>query len=135
MSSNVRAHFSLLSLHTKLLLQIVISSNVEPSVSELSSRLDDYTLKIKLGEGGYGSAWLAETVLDGERALVVIKVVNRAKAASLLSYDAVSVERELMQRISTGDRFGEFLHIIEAFDDAYNAYFVMVSNWFFFESS
>lgn len=30
---------------------------------------------------------------------------------------------------------GEFLHMIEAFDDAYNVYFVMVSNWFFFELS
>ena len=78
MSSNVRTPSSLLSLHANPLSQIVISSNVEASMSELSSRLDDYTLKIKLGEGGYGSAWLAETVLDGERALVVIKVVNRA---------------------------------------------------------
>ena len=72
-------------------------------MSELISRLDDYMLKAKLGEGGYGSAWLAEMILDhdGERALVVIKFVNWASVACLLSYDSVSVERELMQALLT----------------------------------
>ena len=95
---------------------------------EDSSKLDDYTLKIKLSEEGHGCASLAEAVLGGKRALVVIKVVNRAKAAGFLSFDSIRVERELMHRISTEDEFGAFPHMIATFDDACNTYFVMVSN-------
>lgn len=128
MSSTVRTPSPLFILHADSLPQNAMSSDVEAAKPELCSRLDDYTLKFKLGEGGYGSAWLAETVLDGERALVVIKAINRAKAAGLhSSFDSICVERELMHRISTEDKFGDFPHMIETFDDAYNTYFVMVS--------
>ena len=103
------------------------SSCVEAVLPEYNSRLDAYTLKYKLGSGGFGSVYLAETVLECERAQVALKVVNLDHAAKNQDYISLDSEKKLMDRISTDDEPGHFPHIIEYFEDQHNAYFVIVS--------
>lgn len=127
MSSTVRAPSSSTPLPTNSLPQTATSSCAEEPQPELNSRLEAYTLKYKLGEGGFGKVYLAETVIDGECALVAIKAVKRVTRAGRMKSEVLSAEKRLMQLLSTEDEHGSFPHLIETFEDKHNAYFVSVN--------
>ena len=107
--------------------QNALSSCVEAGLLELSSRLDDYTLKYLLGQGGCGSVYLAERLLESVRAQVALKVVNREHAAINHNFVSLAAEKKLMERFHTDDKPGFFTHLIETFEDQHNTYFVIVS--------
>lgn len=50
-------------------------------------------LRVKLNEGAFACGLLVETGIDGKLARAIIKAVNRAKDAGLLSFDSIRGER------------------------------------------
>ncbi|THH10310.1 hypothetical protein EW145_g1407 [Phellinidium pouzarii] len=90
----------------------------------LSGRLCDYTLKKKLGQGSFGTVFLAETVLAGERALVAIKAVRRSSFGEVSQSESLYNEQALMAFFTTNDGLGYYPHLIESFSDAHNYYLV-----------
>ena len=90
----------------------------------LSPKLSKYTLLKMLGEGSFGTVWLAETtMLDGTRGLVAIKVAPRY----LHQGSDLYIHRELdfldfFTRTAPGSH--TTTQLIEAFTDEYNYYII-----------
>lgn len=106
-----------------------IVSPPEPTISPqacLSRRLADYTLKRKLGEGSFGSVFLAEQTLNcGGRAYVAVKVVRRSKLTKETMKSLIFSEQTTLKYLTnSGSHF--FPQLIESFVDPYNYYFTLV---------
>ncbi|KAL5480460.1 hypothetical protein ACEPAI_1730 [Sanghuangporus weigelae] len=90
----------------------------------LSKRLAKYTLLEKLGEGSFGTVWLAETTLpNGDRARVAIKTAPRAWIDG--SDYHIHEELEFLKfftKTAPGSRYTT--QLIESFVDEYNYYIV-----------
>ncbi|KAL5501084.1 hypothetical protein ACEPAH_9471 [Sanghuangporus vaninii] len=90
----------------------------------LNKRLAKYTLLEKLGEGGFGIVWLAETTLpNGDRARVAIKTAQRA----WIDGPDYHIHEELeflnfFTKTAPGNRYTT--QLIESFVDEYNYYIV-----------
>ncbi|OCB87598.1 Serine/threonine-protein kinase MARK2 [Sanghuangporus baumii] len=90
----------------------------------LSKRLAKYTLLEKLGEGAFGTVWLAETTLpNGDRVRVAIKTTQRA----WIDGPEYHIHEELdflnfFTKTAPGSRYTT--QLIESFVDEYNYYIV-----------
>ncbi|KAI5120391.1 hypothetical protein M0805_000171 [Coniferiporia weirii] len=95
-----------------------------PISGVLNGRLGGYDVQMKLGEGGFGSVYLAETTLDGERAPVAIKVVRRSNLTRGSDLASLLEEQAHHRFFTTENGAGYFPQLIESFSDAHNYYFV-----------
>lgn len=91
----------------------------------LSTRLWDYTLRNKLGQGAFGEVYRAESS-DGRGGYTsfALKVVRRASLTSEMTKSTVYTEQKIMKALT---RMGSpyFPKLRESFMDGYNMYFAM----------
>ncbi len=99
----------------------ILASNLPP----LNEKLANYNLKKALGQGGYGTVYLAQKAMDGSP--VAIKVVKKSRLAEKRLGGASEMinEMNILRDLSNNTEFPSiFTKLHDAFQDGHNFYLV-----------